>query len=1093
MFIRKTQNPLASGPKPAYWPRNNHLGEPGLDQPLGILAGSLDTGGEARMRFASDSPLAYAAVPVALGLATAVAYPLHSIVPYSAEYIYLLFVAITAWAAGRWPGILTAILAPLTLDYFYLPPLYTFGFTSETWRLMFPFLLFALGAAWLSSIQAKAKKAQSALLQNEERFTRIFTSLPDIVWTMRKDGRLTYVSSNTEEVTGFAVSDLLAGDVNTLFAQIHPDDLESCREAVKNLFSSGTPFDIEFRFKRKDGKWIWLHNRATGIYPLGSSVCADGVISDISRRKAAEFELKSKTALLEAQMNSTIDGILVVDEANRRVLQNRRLEEIFQIPQELLVNDDDQPVRSHVTALMRDPRTFQARVDHLNRHPMETSRDELETKDGRFFDRYSSPVVDASGKYYGRIWTFRDITQRRKNEDALRQLSLAVEQSPNVVVITDPNGNITYVNRQFTECTGYTCEEVLGKNPRILNSGYSSPETYRELWRTITHGGSWRGEFRNKKKDGELYWEAATITPIFNSIGEISNFLAMKEDITLRKLAEEKLAQAKIEADEADRRLRAKHLALESERQILDALINNVPDFMYVKDPLSRFVVANAHTARALGVKSPNDLVGKTDFDFLPQEMARTYYKDEQELLRSGIPLYNREEAALDENQNQIQVLTTKVPIRDSEGKITGLAGVGRNITARKQMEDALREAEQRFHGIFDNAIIGIFQSTPAGCFLSVNPSMAAMFGYSSPEEMVALVSDVAHQLYSDPRRREKMKARIIEQGGVQNLEGEATRKDGTPIWISMSVRGIFEDGVIVRYEGMCADVTEQRLLRDQLLQAQKLESVGQLAAGIAHEINTPTQFVTDNLVFLRSAWSTSADLLEKYRGCFRNSAGALNAEAVASLEGEEKEADLDFISTEVPHAIDQALDGVHRVAQIVKAMREFSHPDSAEKVQVDLNRAIESTITIARNEWKYVAEIATDFDTELPLVVCYPGEVNQVVLNLLVNAAHAIKDKIKDGEHGKIAISTRSRGQYAEIAIRDTGTGIPLSIQSRIFEPFFTTKEVGKGTGQGLALAHSVIVKKHRGKLWFSSEVGNGTTFFIHLPVEATGDGTEQ
>lgn len=204
-----------------------------------------------------------------------------------------------------------------------------------------------------------------------------------------------------------------------------------------------------------------------------------------------------------------------------------------------------------------------------------------------------------------------------------------------------------------------------------------------------------------------------------------------------------------------------------------------------------------------------------------------------------------------------------------------------------------------------------------------------------------------------------------------------------------------------------------------------------------------------------------------------------------AALEQAEQNCDLDFITAEVPRAIDQGLEGASRVAKIVRAMKEFSHPDSADKTATNLNRAIESTITVARSEWKYVAEIATDFDEILPSVVCYPGDINQVVLNLVVNAAHSITEKIRDGEKGQITVCTRTRGEFAEISITDTGTGIPEAIRTRIFDPFFTTKDVGKGTGQGLAFAHSIVVKKHRGKIWFETEMGRGTTFFIHLPIK--------
>ena len=186
----------------------------------------------------------------------------------------------------------------------------------------------------------------------------------------------------------------------------------------------------------------------------------------------------------------------------------------------------------------------------------------------------------------------------------------------------------------------------------------------------------------------------------------------------------------------------------------------------------------------------------------------------------------------------------------------------------------------------------------------------------------------------------------------------------------------------------------------------------------------------------------------------------------------------------EIPKALDQTLEGVTRVATIVRAMKEFAHPEGKEMAAADLNRALQSTMTVARNELKYVAEIESEFG-ELPLVVCNVSDLNQVFLNLLVNAAHAIADIVKDGEKGRIKVRTATDGNMVLITISDTGSGIPEAIRSKIFDPFFTTKEVGRGTGQGLAIARSVIVERHKGTLSFDSEVGKGTTFYIRLPLQ--------
>jgi len=389
----------------------------------------------------------------------------------------------------------------------------------------------------------------------------------------------------------------------------------------------------------------------------------------------------------------------------------------------------------------------------------------------------------------------------------LRQLSVAVEQSPVSVMITDLQGNITYVNRRFTEITGYTDKEVVGRNPRILKSDHTSPEVHSQLWQTITRGEEWRGELRNRKKNGDLFWESAVISPIRNSAGETSHFLAVKVDITEQKVAE-------------------------------------------------------SHSR-----------------------------------------------------------------------------------------------------------------------------------------------------------------------------------------------------------------------------QAQKLEAIGQLAAGIAHEINTPIQFIGDNTRFIKEAWPSLDELISL---CESVEGPSLPPDLLQQIRRILKDCDSEYLRAEIPRALDQSLDGISRVAKIVQAMKEFSHPGSDEKQPADINKAILTTLTVSRNEWKYVAEVETILQENLQMVPCHIGELNQVLLNLLINSAHAIAEVVGDGskKKGKITIRTVQDERSTTISVADTGAGIRPEIQSRVFDPFFTTKAVGRGTGQGLSLAHNSIVKKHGGKIWFESEVGKGTTFFMQLPM---------
>lgn len=281
-------------------------------------------------------------------------------------------------------------------------------------------------------------------------------------------------------------------------------------------------------------------------------------------------------------------------------------------------------------------------------------------------------------------------------------------------------------------------------------------------------------------------------------------------------------------------------------------------------------------------------------------------------------------------------------------------------------------------------------------------------------------------------------------------------------------------------------DIREKKELESKLLQSQKLESIGQLAAGIAHEINTPIQFVGDNTRFLQDAFSDLTPLLQFIENLTR----LANSDVREPLRDQARklleESDVEFLTQEVPIAIEQALEGLSRVSKIVRAMKEFAHPGSDLKQLVDINALIESTTVVSKNEWKYIAELNFVADQKLDLVPCLPGEFNQTILNLIVNAAHAIEERYGKGKTslGRINIETSKENNECIIRVSDNGAGIPEAAKRKIFDPFFTTKSVGKRTGQGLALVHSTVVEKHGGAISFDSELGVGTTFEIRLPL---------
>lgn len=537
-----------------------------------------------------------------------------------------------------------------------------------------------------------------------------------------------------------------------------------------------------------------------------------------------------------------------------------------------------------------------------------------------------------------------------------------------------------------------------------------------------------------------------------------------------------------------DRRISAQTKVLEGERKMMRALIDHIPDHMYVKDTEGRFVLANIEAAKRVGVTDPQLMIGKSDFDFYPFEFAVKFREDELRVMSCGEALVGKEELGLDLEGNSIPMLTTKVPLRDRTGRVTGIAGVGRDITELKKSEAAVRVAEQKYRSMFDETLVGIFNIEADGSLLQVNPAMALCMGYESPEEMYALLPGGLFTMAASVAGHDEILRRVTKDGYVKAFELEIYKKDGKRIWISSSMRARYDGSNVVGYVGMFEDITERRILREQLLQAQKLESVGQLAAGIAHEINTPVQYIGDNVRFLRDTFEELVELNRTYLRLLKAArGGTVSTEVLSEVESAIERVDVDYVFEEIPKAIAQTLEGISRVAGLVGAMKEFSHPGTGKKVLLDLNRAIESTVTVTRNEWKYVADMKLSLDADLPMVSCLPGEFNQVILNMIINASHAIADVVAKGvaEKGLIWIATRSVGDSVEIRIQDSGGGIPETIRTRIFDPFFTTKEIGKGTGQGLAIARSVVVDKHQGSIEVETASGRGTTFIIRLPCD--------
>lgn len=529
---------------------------------------------------------------------------------------------------------------------------------------------------------------------------------------------------------------------------------------------------------------------------------------------------------------------------------------------------------------------------------------------------------------------------------------------------------------------------------------------------------------------------------------------------------------------------------LEEQRNLLRSVMDAIPDAIFVKDTESRFVINNVAHLHNLGVTSQSEVVGKTDFDIFPPELASAYFSDEQAVVKSGQPLLNREEPYTDPiTQTKHWLSTTKVALTNSSGQIIGLVGSSRNITEQRQAEAALRQAyrqQDRLLTAIPSVLIGV---NGDNIVTHWNTPAETVFAITGQAVVSRPLADCGVQWQWNRINPALARCRETDQP-IDLHDVRYNRPDGKEGFLKVTITP-FDDHTSLLL--LAQEITQRKVLEGQLAQAQKLEAVGQLAAGIAHEINTPTQYIGNNVSFLQASLGSLQTVFNQYQRLMQaGKEGVIPPGLLAEVETLTRQVRADYLLEELPLAAQEAMDGVNRVTEIVKAMKEFSHPGIDKKMAIDINQAIKSTITVTRNEWKYVAQVETNLDASLPRVPCLPGEFNQVILNIIVNAAHAIADAGGAQQKGTITISTERQGDWVEIKIADTGAGIADDIKPRIFDPFFTTKDVGRGTGQGLAIAHAVIVEKYHGSISVESQPGQGATFIIRLPVYPKEEGSE-
>lgn len=516
---------------------------------------------------------------------------------------------------------------------------------------------------------------------------------------------------------------------------------------------------------------------------------------------------------------------------------------------------------------------------------------------------------------------------------------------------------------------------------------------------------------------------------------------------------------------------------------IAQALLKDFPCPVYVKDAHGVFVDCNRQMTEMFGIKR-EELVGQTVHSLLPEQTAYSFEASDQTLLTGRLPAQTFLKGTPTRSGEILHLAFHKAAFGIRDGMPEGIVGVIVDLTEYETKRRRIQEEQHLMNQILtglEAAYIVVDQETDS--IEDLNP-VAETLLQEKRENLLG--TSFTETICPQMACQECKRCREEPIREWHETEVRLSRGDGLVIPVRKNIFNTMRHGRQCMVMVLC-DISRRKILEQQLSVAQRLESIGQLASGIAHEINTPIQYVGDNIRFLKGA---ANDLFAMVNTVVDNLDELPEEMAIVRETIEDR--DYPFLTQEIPQAIEQSLEGVNRVAAIVRSMKQFSHPGNEEMVPFDLNVAVRNTIMVARNEWKYSSTVATDLDPALPPIVCNPADINLIILNLLVNAAHALSDIYgeDDPEKGTITISTRKDSGFVELTVSDNGPGIPEENIDKIYNPFFTTKEVGRGTGQGLALVHSAVVDRHSGSIKVETAAGKGTAFRIALPISQASQG---
>jgi len=865
------------------------------------------------------------------------------------------------------------------------------------------------------------KNTREELIQTELKYKKIFENVQDVFYRTDLNGILTEISPSIKRYSKYIHSDIIGQPIANFY--VNPTDRD---QLIHLIQEKGEALDFEILLKGLDNQEVWSSVNAHFTFDKSGKVNGvEGTIRDLTERKQAEEKLKHSLSLLQATLDSTADGILVVNRSGKISSYNKQFKQIFNHSDEVLESREDTNAIELVLSQLKDPDQFVSKIQYLYDHPELESYDTIELNDGRILERFSCPQF-LDGEPIGRVWNFKDVTARKTAEKQMQLMVHAIKSINESISITDTKNRILIVNAAFLKTYGYADDEdLIGQDISIVRSTNNDPEVVKQILAITTETG-WQGEILNKRKDGTEFPISLSTSVVQNDIGETIGMVGVAIDITERKLAEKALADKEAQ---------------------LRTLLQTIPDLIWLKDTNGAYLTCNKMFEQFFGAPEA-EIIGKTDYDFVDKDIADFFRKNDQNAMNEGKPTCNEEWITFASDGHRALLETIKMPMYNKKKEIIGVLGVGRDITYRKHAEEMLKRSEAKYRNLIETMPDGVYRSTPEGKFVEVNDAMVKILGYDSKEDLISI--DIKAQLYFDSEERERLTKKMrLNELDIFPLR----RKDGTTVYIEDHGWLVTdENGNIVFHEGISRDVTQRKMAEVQLQEYS--EQLKELVA-------TKDKFFSIIAHDLKSPFNSILGLSE----IIKNDAKHLD---IATIE--QYAAIIHSTSNNTFKLLENLLDW----ARIQQSQMPFQPVSFVLKTVTD-----EVTeLMIEKANSKMIAII--NYIPDNLIVMADKNMIRTILRNLISNALKFTST------NGKVGIKAISKGNTIEISVADTGTGIKRENIDKIFKIGSSFSKRGteneKGTGLGLLLCKE-FVEKHGGQIWVESEEGKGSEFKFSIP----------